>query len=68
MAEGGGTTLLSPDDNVNGPGGQSYDEGCLAVHDDDGAADGGPMPAVRQRAWRDDGWPVVRTADQVRTS
>jgi arabinan endo-1,5-alpha-L-arabinosidase len=67
MAEGGGTVLLTSDGSMIGPGGQSYDGGYLAFHYYDGAAHGAPTLAIRQLAWTDDGWPVARTAEQLKT-
>jgi arabinan endo-1,5-alpha-L-arabinosidase len=67
MAAGGGTVLLTSEGNMIGPGGQSYDDGNLAFHYYDGAADGAPTLAIRRVAWTDDGWPVVRTADELKT-
>jgi arabinan endo-1,5-alpha-L-arabinosidase len=67
LAAGGGTTLLTSDGNMIGPGGQSYDDDYLAFHFYDGAADGRPTLAIRQVSWTDDGWPVVQTAEQPET-
>lgn len=67
MAGGGGTVLLTSHGNRIGPGGQSYDAGYLAFHYYDGAAGGAPTLAIRSVAWTDDGWPVVRTADELAT-
>ena len=67
LAEGGGTTLLTSDGDMIGPGGQSYDGGYLAFHYYDGAASGAPTLAIRRLAWTDDGWPVLRTAEQSKT-
>lgn len=67
MAAGGGTVLLTTRGNRVGPGGQSYDDGYLAFHYYDAAAGGAPTLAVRSVAWSEDGWPVVRTADELAT-
>lgn len=67
LAAEGGTVLLTSHGNRIGPGGQSYDDGFLAFHYYDGAAGGAPTLAVRSVAWTADGWPVVRTADELAT-
>jgi arabinan endo-1,5-alpha-L-arabinosidase len=67
LAEGGGTVLLTSRGNRIGPGGQSYDDGYLAFHYYDGAAGGAPTLAVRSVSWTGDGWPVLRTADELAT-
>lgn len=67
LATGGGTVLLTSRGDRIGPGGQSYDDGYLAFHYYDGAASGAPTLAIRSVAWTDDGWPVVRTAEELAT-
>jgi arabinan endo-1,5-alpha-L-arabinosidase len=67
LAEGGGTVLLTSDGDMIGPGGQSYDDGYLAFHYYDGAADGAATLAIRQVLWGDAGWPVLRTAEELET-
>lgn len=66
MTAGGGTVLLTSNGNRIGPGGQSYDGGYLAFHYYDGDANGTPTLAIRQVAWTDDGWPVLKTADELK--
>ena len=65
MAEGGGTVLLTSRGTMIGPGGQSYDGGYLAFHYYDAAANGEPKLAIRQVTWPDDGWPVLKTAEEL---
>jgi arabinan endo-1,5-alpha-L-arabinosidase len=67
MAEGGGMTLLTSDGDMIGPGGQSYDDGYLAFHYYNGAGNGEPTLAIRSLSWTDDGWPTVRTAEELAT-
>jgi arabinan endo-1,5-alpha-L-arabinosidase len=67
MSAGGGTVLLTSQGDIIGPGGQSYDDGYLAFHYYDGAANGAPTLAIRQVLWDDDGWPVLRTAEELKT-
>jgi arabinan endo-1,5-alpha-L-arabinosidase len=59
LVGGGGTTLLSSQGPVIGPGGQSFSEGLLAFHYYDGNAAGAPTLAIRKLAWDGDGWPVL---------
>lgn len=67
LVTGGGTVLLTTHGDRIGPGGQSYDDGYLAFHYYDGAAGGAPTLAIRSVSWTEDGWPVVRTADELAT-
>jgi arabinan endo-1,5-alpha-L-arabinosidase len=58
---GGGSTALSSQGTIVGPGGQSYSQGYLAFHYYDGNANGAPTLAIRKVAWDGDGWPVLTT-------
>lgn len=67
MTDGGGTVLLGSHGDAIGPGGQSFDDGYLAFHYYDGAANGTPTLAIRRLSWTQDRWPVVKTADELAT-
>jgi len=61
----GGDELLATTGSMIGPGGQSYSDGYLAFHYYDGDLGGTPQLAIREVFWTEDGWPVLRTAEEL---
>lgn len=66
MTLDGGLSLLSSAGDMIGPGGQSVSRDHLAYHYYDGANGGAFRLAIRELAWDEDGWPVARTAQELR--
>jgi arabinan endo-1,5-alpha-L-arabinosidase len=65
---GAAEPLLSTDGDMVGPGGQSYSRGYLAFHYYDATLGGDFRLAIRKVAWDADGWPVLATADEQRST
>lgn len=65
LADGGGTLLLETAGRMIGPGGQSVSDGHLAFHYYDGDNGGSPTLAIRKLGWTADGWPVLKTTEEL---
>jgi arabinan endo-1,5-alpha-L-arabinosidase len=59
LLEGGGTLLLAAEGDRIGPGGQSVQDGTLALHYYDRRLSGSFQLALVPVAWDDEGWPVA---------
>lgn len=67
LSEGGGTLLLETNGRMVGPGGQSVSGNTMAFHYYDADNGGAPTLAIRTLGWTDDGWPVLKTSDELTT-
>lgn len=68
MRNDGGLSLLASDGDMVGPGGQSVSGDHLAFHYYDGTNGGAFRLAIRELAWDEDGWPVARTAEELKNA